>query len=200
MGKPIFIQDFDLNGEHFYNALHKGKEVKLPFKDLKTVRFLNPGKKYDVEVLFKDGKKGIYSLRPGGNLTIRTKQSIVSMSHTKIAKIEFGTSPPPKSPSQAPVIFGQDDRIFLENGDILSGRVQTKMLKLVTSYGIFDLETSQLSYINFGGRSKDVDVVGLKNGDVFSGKVEVQPVKLVIRGGKEVTLDSGKMKRITFKR
>ena len=42
--------------------------------------------------------------------------------------------------------------------------------------------------------------MGLRIGDVLSGALEVESVKLLTRSGKEVNLDSDKIKRISFKR
>ena len=54
--------------------------------------------------------------------------------------------------------------------------------------------------INFDGRGQKIAVMGLRIGDVFSGGLEVESVKLLTRSGKEVNLDSEKIKRITFKK
>ena len=42
--------------------------------------------------------------------------------------------------------------------------------------------------------------MGLRIGDVLSGALEVESVKLLTRSGKEVNLDSEKIKRISFRK
>ena len=198
--KPIFVKDFNLNGEHFYDAIQKGKRIKLPFKDIKTIRFLNPGKNYKAEVIFQDDTKNSYVLKPAANITVKSRARIVTLGHSKVASIEFGPSRIPQPQSQSKAEYMQFDRIFLKNGDTLSGQIQTKMFKLNTAYGAFDYEASQISYINFDGREQNIDVMGLRIGDVLSGVLEVESVKLLTRSGKEVNLDSEKIKRIYFKK
>jgi hypothetical protein len=200
--KPIFIDDFDINGEHFYDAVQNGKKVTLPFSDIKTIKFLKPGKsefkdkrfQYEAEISFNDGKKGIYVLRPAERIVIRSNYATVTLSHTKLAKIEFNTSPPPKAKRKKEKF----DRVFLKNGDNLSGRVRTELFKVHTPYGSYEFKPSQISYIDFEARGGNVDVIGLRIGDVLSGVVEVESVKLLTRSGKEVTLQRGKIQRITF--
>jgi len=200
-GNPFFIEDFNFNGEHFYYAIQKGKKIKLPFKDIKTIRFLNPGKSYKAEVIFKDDTKNTYVLKPASPyITVKSQYSTVTLSHRMVASIEFGPSRIPQAQPQSKAEYTQFDRIFFKNGDILSGQVQTKMFKLSTSYGTFDYEASQISYINFDGGGQNIDVMGLRIGDVLSGALEVESVKLLTRSGKEVNLDSEKIKRISFKK
>jgi len=91
-GRPIFVEDFSLNGEHFYDAVQQGKKSKLPFKDIKTIRFINPGKSYRVEVIFSDGRKGTCVLQPSKHIVIRSQDAVVSLSHSKAAEIEFAPS------------------------------------------------------------------------------------------------------------
>jgi len=199
-GNPFFIEDFNFDGEHFYYAIQKGKTIKLPFKDIKTIKFLNPGKSYEAEVIFKDDTKNTYVLKPPVYLTVKSRASNVTLSHRLVASIEFGPSRIPQLQPQSKAEYMQFDRIFFKNGDILSGQVQTKMFKLSTSYGTFDYEASQISYINFDGGGQNIDVMGLRIGDVLSGALEVESVKLLTRSGKEVNLDSEKIKRISFKK
>jgi len=194
-GKPIFIEDFNSNGEHFYYAIQKGKKIKLPFKDIKTIRFLNPGKSYKAEVIFKDDTKNTYVLKPAANIVIKSPASIVTLSHTKVAKIEFGPSR-----SQAETDYSKFDGILLKSFDSVHGQIQTKIFKVRTPYGNLNFETSRIRYISFDGRGKNIDVIALKNGDKLSGVVETESVKLLTRSGKEVNLDSEKIKRITFKK
>jgi hypothetical protein len=194
-GKPIFIDDFNSNGEHFYYAIQKGKKIKLPFKDIKTIRFLNPGKNYKAEVIFKDDTKNTYVLKPAANIVIKSRASIVTLSHTKVAKIEFGPSR-----RQAETDYSKFDGILLKSFDSVHGQIQTKIFKVRTPYGNLNFETSRIRYISFDGRGKNIDVIALKNGDKLSGVVETESVKLLTRSGKEVNLDSEKIKRITFKK
>jgi hypothetical protein len=142
--------------------------------------------------------KDTYVLQSPGHIILESQASIVSFSHSKVAKIEFNTSPPAKPEAKTRV--RQFDRLFLKNGDNLSGQVLTRMFKLRSVYGTFDIQMADISYIEFDGRGKDVDVVGLKVGDVLSGKVEVESVKLLSRSGKEVTLQTGEIRRISFKK
>jgi hypothetical protein len=202
--KPIFMDDFDIEGEHFYDALKDGKHVKLPFTDIRSIKFLKPGKselkdkrfQYDVEITFNDGKKGNYVLRPAGSIVIKSNYATVTMSHSKLAKIEFNTSPPPKRKTKRKK--QKFDRVFLKNGDNLSGKVQTEIFKVHTPYGSYELNPAQISYIDFEARGGNVDVIGLRIGDVLSGVVEVDSIKLLTRSGNEVTFQRDKIQRITF--
>jgi hypothetical protein len=49
--QPAVIQDFTLNDDRFYDAVRQGKQVKLPFRDIKEIRFLNPGNTFETEIL-----------------------------------------------------------------------------------------------------------------------------------------------------
>ena len=192
-GKPIFIEDFNSNGEHFYYAIQKGKKIKLPFKDIKTIRFLNPGKSYKAEVIFKDDTKNTYVLKPAANIIIKSRASIVTLSHTKVAKIEFGPSR-----RQAETDYSKFDGILLKSFDSVHGQIQTKIFKVRTPYGNLNFETSRIRYISFDGRGKNIDVIALKNGDKLSGVVETESVKLLTNSGIEMNLERDKIKRITF--
>ena len=193
-GKPIFVEDFSLNGEHFYDAVQKGKRSKLPFKDIKTIRFINPGKSYRVEVIFSDGRKGTYVLQPSENIVIRSQATVVSLSHSKVAKIEFGPSA-----RQAETENATSDIILLRSLHNIHGYVQTKVFKVRTPYGNLNFESSQISYISFDGKGKNIDFIVLKNGDTLRGAVETESVKFLTNSGTEMNLDRKKIKRISFK-
>jgi hypothetical protein len=94
--EPIVIREFSINDNFFYDAVRKGKPVKLPFQDLKEIRFLNPGKNFETEVLFKDGRRETYLLQPASDIKVFSKFSVVDLGHSKVARIEF--SPMPMQP------------------------------------------------------------------------------------------------------
>lgn len=72
---------------------------------------------------------------------------IVSLSHSKVVRIEFGfLRIQQPQPDTDPGVF---DRIHLKNGYSLSGHLQTKTFTLRAPYGTFDLETPQIIYIDF---------------------------------------------------
>jgi len=197
--KPIFVEDFHLiDGNPFYEAVQNGKDIKLPFENIKTIEFIDPGKRgYEADITLNDGKKGRYRLKKPGNIEIITKFSKVTMSHTKVAKIEFGTS----QKREEPTLVDRSekvDRIILKNGDNLSGQLQTKVFTLKTSYGTFNFEAPQISYIDFDsqGKDKDIDVVVLKIGDRLSGVIEVESVKFLMISGKEVSFEGKSIKKI----
>ena len=87
--QPIVIRDFTINDNDFYDAVREGKPVKLPFQDLKEIRFLNPGKNHETEVLFNDGRRETYSLKPASDITVSSEASVVTLGHSKVVRIAF---------------------------------------------------------------------------------------------------------------
>ena len=205
--KPFEVPDFTINGERFYDAVRQGKKVKLPFRDLKDIRFLNPARSFEVEVLFNNGRRETLLLQPAADIILDTGM-ISEYSHTKVARIQFAPMPaqptppdgqpaPPKQPDAAPVT---SDRVVLRNGDTLSGQVRTKTFPLRTAYGTFQLEAAQIASIEFDVTRPLLAVVLLKNGDRLSGTVEVESLSFAITSGEAVSFDGKTIKAITFKR
>jgi hypothetical protein len=207
-GEPFVIRGFSVNEEFFYDAEHKGKPVKLPFQDLKEIKFLNPGKDYDAEVTFNDGRKETYLLQPGSNINVISQHSYVSLSHSKVSRIAFSPTPKQQPPpdgkpaqqTQPDVQFGTVDRVILTSGDSLSGQVQTKAFSIRTAYGAFSLETPKIAYIEFDVTGPNTAVVLLRSGDRLSGAVEVESVRFVMTSGEEVNFEGRMIKIISFKR
>jgi hypothetical protein len=197
-GNPIVVEDFTINGAHFYDAIKEGKQVKLSFQDLKSIRFLNPGKNFEAEVVFNNGRRDTYRLKPASNIVIRSRDGTVHMGHSKIARIEFG--PPRKGQPQPATKPGTFDKVFLRNGDRLSGHVKTEAFTLHAPYGTFTLETSRISSIDFDAKGENVDVVMLKIGDRLSGALEEKPVTFVMSSGEEVQFEAKTIDKITFGR
>ena len=197
-GSPFAVENFTINGKHYYDALHKGKEVKLKFEDIKTIIFLNPGKHYDVEVVFNNGSKDTYILQPAANLEIRSQSAIVTMSHIKLAKIEFGPLPEPKP--RVNELIKTFDVVELKNGDYLSGKIQTQILQLHGAYGTITFKTADIRQIYFDGRGENKDVVFLRMGDVMTGALQLESISLLSRDGKEVNISPEQISRVFFKR
>ncbi|MBN1818522.1 MAG: hypothetical protein JW828_14260 [Sedimentisphaerales bacterium] len=207
--RPIVIQDFTINNAYFYDAVREGKQVKLFFRDLKEIKFLNPGMNNEVEVAFNDGRKETYDLRPASDITMHSALSDVSLHHSKVARIAFSLLPAQPPPAEAPPIFkppqtgvqpGGFDRVALKNGDILSGYVQTTMFPVRTAYGTFQFETGKIASIEFDEKGPNTAVVLLRNGDRLNGTVEVNPVLFVMTSGQGISFDGKTIKTITFKR
>jgi len=207
-GQPIVIQDFNINGEFFYDAVREGKPVKLSFHDLKEIKFLNPGKNYDTEITFNDGRRETYLLQPASDITIASQASLVTLSHSKVARIAFSPIPKQQPPSDTKPIPqtqpdaqpGTVDRVILKSGDSLSGHIQTKTFPVRTAYGTFQLEAPQIAYIEFDAKGPNTAVVLLRNGDRLSGAVEVESVRFVMMSGEGVSFDGKTIKIINFKR
>jgi hypothetical protein len=198
-GNPVAIEDFHMNGKHYYNAIHKEKQVKLKFEDIKLITFLKPGNyKYDVEVVFNDGSKDTYILKPAGNINANTRFAFITMSHSKVSKIEFGPLPEPKPRVDKELL--KFDRVQLKNGDDLSGKIKTEILRLKAPYATINFNTADISHIKFDGRGVNRDVVILRIGDVLTGAVEAESIKLLTRSGKEMNISSEQIRRIIFKR
>ena len=206
--QPIVIQDFTINDESFYDAVRDGKQVKLPFRDLKEILFLNPGKNFETEVLFNDGRKETYRLQPASDITIDTG-TISTYSHTKVARIQFSPmpvqTPPPDTqpalqPTQPGVQPGTFARVILKNGDSLSGQVQTMTFTVRTAYGTFRLETPKIASVEFDEKGPGTVVVLLRNGDRLSGTVEVESVRFVMTSGEGISFDGKAIRIINFKR
>lgn len=206
--RPIVISDFTINGERFYDAARQGKKVKLPFRDLKEIRFLSPAKSFEAEVLFNDGKKETVLLQPAADIVINT--GTISMhSHTRVARIQFAplpAQPPPgaqealrqpRPDADAPM---PSDRVILRNGDRLSGHILTTTFPVRTAYGTFRFEAARIASIEFDASRPDVAVVLLKNGDRLSGTVEVESVRMTTPSGEGISFDGTTIQRITFKR
>ena len=103
--KPFVVPDFTINGESFYDAVRQGKHVKLPFRDLKEIKFLNPGKNYETEVMFNDGRRETYRLQPASDITVISEMSSVEYSHIKVARIMLSPMPAQPPPSDTrPVV------------------------------------------------------------------------------------------------
>jgi hypothetical protein len=206
--QPIVIQDFNINGEFFYNAVRQGKPVKLYFQDLKEIKFLNPGKNYETEVIFNDGRKETYLLQPASDITVTSQHSVVSLSHSKAARIAFSPTPKQQAPpdakpipqTQPDVQLGTVDRVILKSGDSLSGNVQTMTFTVRTAYGTFRLETPKIASIEFDEKGPSTAVVLLRNGDRLSGTVEVESVRFTMLSGEGVSFDGKTIKTINFKR
>jgi hypothetical protein len=203
------IQDFTIDGGAFYNAVHEGKPVKLPFQDLKEIRFLNPGKDHETEVTFKDNRKEKYLLTPPSDIEINSETSSVSLSYTKVARIAFSPMPIQPPPPDIPPVPQQPrpgaqpgplDRVILQNGDILSGRIQTTIFPVRTVYGTFQFAMPKIASIEFDKKGPGTAVVLLRNGDRLSGTVEADPVLFVMASGEGISFDRKTIKTINFKR
>jgi hypothetical protein len=206
--QPIVIQDFTINGESFYDAVQKETRVKLSFQDLKEIKFLNAGKSFETEVIFNDGRKETYSLKPASDIKVITKFNIVDMSHTKVSRIVFSPMPikpppPDTQPAQQPqprALPGALDRVMLKSGDTLSGQVQTLSFTVRTAYGTFQIETPRIASIEFDVKGPKTASVLLRNGDRLSGTVETDPVLFVMTSGQGISFDGKTIKMIHFKR
>jgi hypothetical protein len=206
--QPFVVSDFTINGERFYDAVRQGKKVKLPFRDLEEIRFLNPGKSFEAEVLFNDGRRETLLLQPAADIVIETGM-ISEYSHTKVARIQFAPvpaqppppdaqpAPPQKQPDATPVA---SDRVVLRNGDSLSGQVQTQTFPLRTAYGTFRFDAAQIASIEFDATRPHLAVVLLKNGDRLNGTVEVESLRFTLMSGEAVSFDGKTIRAITFKR
>jgi hypothetical protein len=202
--QPFVVPEFTINGETFYNAVRDGKPVKLPFRDLKEIAFLNPGKSLEAEVIFNDGRKATYRLQPAADITIDDGM-ISEYSHSKVARIQLAPMPtrpsPPvaqqPNPGAASVIA---DQVILRNGDSLSGQIQTKSFPVRTAYGTFQLEAAQIASIEFDATKQAAAAVLLKNGDRLSGTVELESLRFTLMSGEAASFDGKSIKTITFKR
>jgi hypothetical protein len=143
-----------------------------------------------------------------GKMKCLTKLAIVLIASTSVI---FSTSASAQNQSCDPMISAQNcdamlvrsfifDRVFLKNGDIISGQILKETFKLRTSYATFKFELPQIAYIDFEGGGKNMDIIVLKVGDKLSGIVEAPVITLQIQPGTEIDLDKQKIKRITFKR
>lgn len=206
--QPFVVQDFTINEETFYDAVRQGKNVKLHFRDLKEIRFLNPGRNFEAEVLFNDGRKEEYRLQPAADIIIDTG-AISTFSHTKVARIQFAPMPAQTPPPGAQPALQKSrtdaqpmtsDRIVLWNGDSLSGQIQTNPFPLRTAYGNFRIEASQIVSIEFDPTRPTVATVLLKNGDRLSGTVEVETVRFTLLSGETASFEGKTIKNIHFKR
>jgi len=207
--QPFVVLDFTINGESFYDAVRQGKQVKLPFRDLKEIKFLNPGKNYDADVMFNDGRRETYRLQPASDITVIDGASEVTLSHIKVARIMLSPmpaqQPPPNAqpvlqPPRAGIQTGTFDRVILKSGDILSGNVQTTIFPVRTAYGTFRLEMPKIASIEFDEKGPGTAVVLLRNGDRLSGTVEADPVLFVMTSGQGISFDGKTIKSINFKR
>jgi hypothetical protein len=207
--QPIVIQDFAINDNFFYDAVREGKPVKLSFQDLKEIKFLNPGKNFETEVIFNDGKRETYLLQPASDITVTSESSIVSISHTKVSRIAFSPMPVQPPPPNAPPVPqpprqgvqpGTFDRVILKSGDTLSGQIQTTTFTVRTAYGTFHFVTPKIASIEFDAKEPNTAVVLLRDGDRLSGTVEVDPVLFVMTSGQGISFDSKTIKSIQFKR
>jgi len=208
--QPVVIRDFTINDNDYYDAVREGKPVKLPFQDLKEIIFLNPGRNHEAEVVFKDDRREKYSLKPASDITVISGSSVVSMGHTKVARIAFSPMPVQPPPTNAPPVVlqqprpgaqpGTFDRVVLKSGDILSGNIQTTIFPVRTSYGTFRLEMPKIASIEFDEKGPNTAVVLLRNGDRLSGTVEADPVLFVMTSGEGIQFDGKTIKSIQFKR
>ena len=207
--QPLVIPDFTVNDERFYDAIQEGKQVKLPFRDLKEITFLNPGNTFETEILFNDGRKGTYSLQPAADITLSQGGGEIMMSHIKVARVQFSPRPAQPPPPQRDAQTAQRqpqpniapaaiDRVVLHSGDSLSGHLQTKTFPLRTAYGTFQLEAPKIASIDFDTTRPNTAVVLLKNGDRLSGTVEVESVRftMIVRGSGQLRRQNDKKNRL----
>ena len=183
----------------FMKATRKGGDsIYLMFKDIKTIRYLSPGKGDETEVSFNNGVKDTFFLEAGTFQGISQFGTPWSISSSQVAKIEVSPSTPGKLETAAEPT--DSDQILLKNGDTISGQVKTEAFRLRTSYGDLKFHTPQIAHIDFEGGGQNMDVIVLKIGDKLSGVIEAPIITLLMRSGTEVNLDKGKIKRITFKK
>ena len=202
---PILIEDLQfmtlggLKYNRFMSATWKGGSASyLMFKDIKTIRYLNPGKGNEAEVSFNDGKKDTFFLKTGTFQGISQFGTPWSISARQVVKIEFRSSTPGKPKTAAEAT--NYDQILLKNADTISGQIKTEAFRLRTSYGDLNFHTPQIAYIDFEGGDQNMDVIVLNIGDRLSGVIETPVITLRTRSGTEVKLDKVKIKRITFKK
>ena len=193
---PVFIENFTINGKHKCHAEWRGGFLTLLFKEIKTIKYLNPGSPtYNAEVTFNSGKQEKLVLMP----EVFHGQSEFgkwSMHSTKAVKIEF--SPPPVTHTRAEAQYTNFDQILLKNGDTISGQVMAKAFKFRTSFSTLQFRTPQIGYLDFEGGDKSKAVMGLRTGDKLSGVLEVGSISLLMRSGAEVYLNKEMIKKITF--
>lgn len=206
--RPSLIQDFTINGQRYYDAVRQGKQVKLPFRELREIAFVNPGNNFETEILFNDGRKELYSLRPAADIILDDGAIEITMSHIKIARIQFSPltaqpasdNAPTRKQPQPGAVPATSDRVVLRNGDSLSGQIQTKTFPLRTAYGTFQLEAPKIASIEFDATKPGMAVVLLKNGDRLSGTVEAPSVRMTMTSGETVSFDGKRIQKIDFKR
>ena len=202
-GDPAIINDFfcddrGISRSH-WNSYWKGGNIDLHFKDIKTVRFLEPGKNSKAEVVFKDGKKDIFNL----NLHRKRMKGISkygpwNSGYSNVAKIEFIS--PIGSPFPVLSESSEFDQIILKNGDIITGSIKNDIFTLRTSYGTLQFEAKKIQNINFEGGGQNIDVVILKIGDKMSGVIQEPDIMVHSSTGAEITLDKEKVKDINFRK
>jgi len=67
-----------------------GRHLTHLFQDIKVIRFLNPGKNYEAEDTFNGDRRDMYVLQYTASIVVKSRSRIVSLRHSKVARIEFG--------------------------------------------------------------------------------------------------------------
>jgi len=93
------------------------------------------------------------------------------------------------------------DRFVTFDGDIISGTLLGKRIKIRTSYGTISLGRDLIAEIRVSREQDEVkEIIQFNNGDIISGYIEPPRFQMQLEGGQVVTMGADELSRILFSR
>lgn len=114
-----------------------------------------------------------------------------------------GASVSGAGPRISPVVFPLTsiDKFVTFDGDVVSGKVLKKQLKIKTPYDTLLIETGAISEIHVDRESDSLrEIVYFKNGDIISGWIQPPEIKVRFSPEKVVTIKFKELSRVLFAR
>jgi len=102
-----------------------------------------------------------------------------------------------------PVIFPPTatDKFITFAGDVVSGNVMARQLKIKTPYDTLMIDTADISEIHIDRESDSLrELVFFKNGDIISGWIEPPEIKVRVSPEKVITIKFKELSRVLFSR
>jgi len=90
--------------------------------------------------------------------------------------------------------------VYLRTDDIFYGELMLNDFKVKTSYGVFTLNTADISQINFEGAGKVTTCIRMKNGNELKGIIQSDNLPIKLLGGQIIQIVPDKIDRIVVKK
>ena len=102
-----------------------------------------------------------------------------------------------------PVVFPASsiDKFVTFDGDVVSGNVMEKRLRIKTPYDTMMIDTGDISEIHVDRESDSLrEIVYFKNGDIISGWIQPPEVRVRVSPDKVITIKFKELSRVLFSR
>jgi len=100
------------------------------------------------------------------------------------------------SSASAPSSQTMRDTVILRNGDVISGTIISKELKVQTSYASLSFAIPDIAQVIIEGGGRNVDSLQLHSGDRLSGMIQTATIIIELPTGGKVELEKDKIKEI----